>query len=160
MGSNWSSITKVKVYTNISSNLGGADAPIFIIPVAYGTNRYILGSDPTDINNYLATTPNGGFGYLQSELTQAVAGTVPAPGVTANVGDPGTLYGIFTLGVDYIFPQPGSGVTSSFVGDRYVGVGVYESEPCDDYESLILGGRLRVGQVAVGVKFRFFFEYM
>jgi hypothetical protein len=160
VGSNWSAITKVKVYTNISSNLGGADAPIFTIPVAYGTNKYILGSDPTDINNYLATTPNGGFGYLTANLTQVVAGTVPAPGVTANVGDAGTLYGIFTLGVDYIFPQPGSGVTSSFVGDRYVGVGVYESAPCDDYESLQISGRLRVGQVAVGVKFRFFFEYM
>jgi hypothetical protein len=52
VGSNWSSITRVKVYTNISSDLGGADAPIFIIPVAYGTNKYILGSDPTDINNF------------------------------------------------------------------------------------------------------------
>ena len=159
VGNNWSSITKVKVYTNISSDLGGADAPEFTIPVAYGTNKYILGSDPTDINNYLATNPGGGFGYLQAELTQVVPGVVPAPGVTANVGDDGTLYGIFTLGVDYIFPQPGSGVTSSFVGDRYVGVGDYEGEPCDDYESLQISARIRVGQVATDVKFRFFFEY-
>jgi hypothetical protein len=159
VGNNWSTITRIKVYTNISSNLGGANAPEFTVPVAYGTNKYILGSDPTDINNYLGTNPSGGFGYLQVPLTQVVAGVVPAPGVTANVGDAGTLFGIFTLGVDYIFPQPGSGVTSSFVGDRYLGVGVFESAPCDDYESVQISGRIRVGQVATGVKFRFFFEY-
>jgi hypothetical protein len=160
VGSNWSSITKVKVYTNISSNLGGAAIPIFSINGASGLNKYILGSDPTDFNNYLGSG-TGGFQYLLAELNLVVPGVVPAPGVTANVGDAGTLYGIFTLGVDYIFPQPGSGVATSFVGDRYVGVGIFNgSEPCDDYQSLYISGNLKVGQVAVGVKFRFFFEYM
>ena len=92
-----------------------------------------------------------------------VPGVVPAPGVTANVGDPGTCYKLLTIGVDYIFPDPLTTGQSSIIGDKYIGVGLFEgmtTEPCDDYMSQVLGAVLQAGQAAVGVKYRFFFEYM
>jgi hypothetical protein len=158
VGNNWGTITKIKVYTNISSDLGGADAPVFFISAIRGLNKYVLGSDPTDFNNFLSAS-TGGFQYLNAELNQVVSGTVPPSGVTPNIGDAGTLYGIFTLGTDYVFPQVGSGITTSIVGDRYVGVGLYEGNNCDDYISLLISGSVRAGQAVSGFKFRFFLEY-
>jgi hypothetical protein len=164
VGNNWNAITKIKVYTNISSNVGAGQLPKFSISGSWGINKYELGSDPLDYNNYLGTYPGGGFTYVSVDLDQVVPGTVPAPGVTANVGDPGTCYKLLTIGVDYIFPDPLTTGQSSIVGDKYIGVGTYtfgpSTEPCDDYMSQVLAGNLQGGQAAVGVKYRFFFEYM
>lgn len=163
IGNNWNAITKIKVYTNISSNLGGGEIPQFSIGGAYGINKYTLGSDPLDLNNLLGFYPASAFVYPYEELNLVVPGVVPAPGVTANVGDPGTCYGIFVIGTDYIFPDPLTSVPTSIVGDKYVGVGTFTLGPttvsCDDYISLQLSGNLRAGQAAVGVKYRFFLEY-
>jgi hypothetical protein len=163
VGNNWNAITKIKVYTNISSDLGAGQLPRFSISGAYGINKYDLGSDPLVFANFLGFYPASAFTYAYKELDLVVTGTVPAPGVTANVGDPGTCYGIFVVGTDYIFPDPLTIIPTSIVGDKYVGVGSYTfgptTVPCDDYISLQLSGNLQAGQAAVGVKYRFFFEY-
>jgi len=162
VGNNWNAITKIKVYTNISSDVGAGDLPAFSISGAWTINKYILGSDPTVESNWLGAYPGGAFTYLYADLDQVVAGPVPPPGVTANVGDAGTCYKIFTIGVDYVFPDVSG--QSSIVGDKYIGVGTYTSGPtttaCDDYMSQVLSGNLQASQAAVGVKYRFFFEYM
>jgi len=164
VGNNWNAITKIKVYTNISSDVGAGDLPAFSISGSSSINKYVLGSDPLDYNNFLAQGEASAFTYLYADLDQVVPGVVPAPGVTANVGDPGTCYKIFNIGVDYIFPDPLSFITTSIVGDKYIGVGTYTfgptTTPCDDYMSLLLSGNLQASQAAVGVKYRFFFEYM
>jgi hypothetical protein len=163
VGNNWNAITKIKVYTNISSDVGAGELPKFSISGAWGINKYVLGSDPTVEANWLACYPGSAFTYLYADLDQVVSGTVPPPGLTANVGDDGTCYKIFTIGVDYIFPDPLSLGQTSIVGDKYIGVGTYTfgptTVPCDDYMSLQLSGNLQAEQAAVGVKYRFFFEY-
>ena len=164
VGNNWNAITKIKVYTNISSDLGAGEIPRFSISGAFGINKYVLGSDPLDFNNFLGFYPASAFTYLYADLDLIVPGVVPSPGVTTNVGDPGTCYGIFDIGSDYIFPDPSTSVLTSIVGDKYIGPGTYTfgptTDPCDDYASLMISGNLQAGQAAVGVKFRFFFEYM
>jgi hypothetical protein len=163
VGNNWNAITKIKVYTNISSDLGAGQLPRFSISGAYGINKYELGSDPLVFANFLGFYPASAFTYAYKELDLVVTGPVPSPGVTANVGDPGTCYGIFDVGTDYIFPDPLTTIPTSIVGDKYVGVGSYTfgptTVPCDDYISLQLSGNLQAGQAAVGVKYRFFFEF-
>ena len=161
VGNNWNAIIKMKVYTNISSDVGAGDLPAFSISGSWTVNKYVLGSDPLDYNNFLGNYPGGAFTYMFAELDQVVPGIVPPPGLTANVGDDGTCYKIFTIGVDYVFPD-GSG-QSSIVGDKYIGVGTYSgitTQPCDDYMSQVLTGVLSPRVISAGVKYRFFFEYM
>lgn len=163
VGNNWNAITRIKVYTNISSDLAGAQIPRFSISGANGVNKYDLGSDPLNFNNFLGFYPASAFTYQYLELNQIQAGVVPPPGVTANVGDEGTFYGIFDIGTDYIFPDPFAFINTSIIGDKYIGVGTYTfgptTVPCDDYMSQMISGNLQAGQGAVGVKYRFFFEY-
>jgi hypothetical protein len=164
VGNNWNAITRIKIYTNISSDLGGAQPPRFSISGAVGVNKYDLGSDPLNFNNFLGFYPASAFTFQYLELNQIQAGTVPPPGVTANVGDAGTYYGIFDIGTDYIFPDPFAFISTSIIGDKYMGVGTYTfgptTVPCDDYMSQMISGNLQAGQAATDVKYRFFFEYM
>jgi|688.fasta_scaffold05395_8 hypothetical protein len=161
LGNNWNAITKIKVYTNISS--ASALVPTFSISGAAGVNQYLQGTDPLDYNNWLNLAPATVFTYPAASLSQVVPGVVPPAGVTANVGDPGTYYGIFDIGVDYMYPDSSSSVTTSIVGDQYIGPGTYTfgmtTYNTDNYMSLMLSGNLNPRLVATGVKYRFFLEY-
>jgi hypothetical protein len=137
--------------------------PTFSISGAAGVNQYLQGTDPLDYNNWLNLAPATVFTYPAASLSQVVPGVVPPAGVTANVGDPGTYYGIFDIGVDYMYPDSSSSVTTSIVGDQYIGPGTYTfgmtTYNTDNYMSLMLSGNLNPRLVATGVKYRFFLEY-
>ena len=142
----WNAITKLKVYTNISSDLSGANEPNSALFMSIGTNRYLAGTS-TYFDTPLIQT--GSYGEPFSKLLEnVIAGTVPPPGVTANVGDAGTLW------TEFDFTANGS-QGFSHVGNRFVSTdGTY-----DTWVSCLISLGLRTGQIVNGVKFRFFIEY-
>jgi len=154
-GINWNSITRVKVYTNISSDLAGSD-PEFALSVSYNINQY------NQVDNSFLGARDGGAGTgVYSVFNNIVPGTVPPPGLTANIGDPGTLFGIFDAGVD--FPVTlGSLLVSSIIGDQYIGPGtfVFGSTVYNtfDYQSTWICANFFPAIIG-NVKFRFFIEY-
>jgi hypothetical protein len=163
IGNNWNSIARIKVYTNISADLNGASSPLINISRSTATNQYTQGADPLNIDNWLNFYGGSAGFYPDLTLSNVVPGTIPAPGVTANIGDEGTLFGVFTSGVDFIYPNDIS-APSSIVGDRYIGPGTFVfgiyTYPTDDYMSVLIGCNLQPKQALVDVKYRFFIEYM
>lgn len=144
--STWNAITKLKVYTNISSDLGGANEPVSALFMSIGTNRYLAGTS-TYFDTPLIQTGSYGEPFSKT-LENIIAGTVPAPGVTANVGDEGTLW------TEFDFTANGS-QGFSHVGNRFISTdGTY-----DTWVSCLISLGLRTGQIVNGVKFRFFIEY-
>ena len=164
INNNWNAITKIKVYTNISSDLGAFDVPTTSMKIAYGDCYYKQGLDPLDINNYWGISDGGSGTYTYLLLTSVVPGTIPPPGLTTNIGDAGTLYGEFVIGTDFIYPSLDNPAATSIVGDKYIGTGTWldgiNLEPADIYKSVWISINLRVNQVLTGVKYRFFLEYM
>jgi hypothetical protein len=164
INNNWNAITKIKVYTNISSDLGGFGIPITNMNIIFGDCYYKQGLDPLDVNNYWGMMDAGSGSYNSLLLTSVVPGTVPPTGVTANVGDDGTLYGEFVIGTDFIYPSLDNPAATSIVGDKYIGTGIWidgiNPEPADIYKSVWIGINLRPNQVLTDVKYRFFVEYM
>lgn len=150
-GPNWNGVTRIKVYTNISSNITGS-TPQFRLSVSYNTNQY----DQAD-NSFLNASNSGAGSGIGINLTSAVPGTVPPAGLTANVGDDGTLYGIFEAGVDFT-PT----INSSIVGDAFLGAGTYTFGMTTyntwDYQSVWVCGNL-LPYIIGNVKFRYFLEY-
>jgi hypothetical protein len=164
INNNWNAITKIKVYTNISSNLGAFDTPTTNMRIIFGDCYYKQGLDPLDINNYWGMSDAGAGTYNALELTSVVPGTVPPTGVTANIGDDGTLYGEYVIGTDFIYPSLDNPAATSIVGDEYIGTGTWldgiNLEPADIYKSVWISINLNPFQVLTGVKYRFFLEYM
>jgi hypothetical protein len=164
INNNWNAITKIKVYTNISSDLGAFDTPTINMKVAFGDCYYKQGLDPLDVNNYWGLSDSGSGTYTGLLLTSVVPGTVPPTGVTTNIGDDGTLYGEFVIGTDFIYPSLDNPAATSIVGDKYIGTGTWldgiNLEPADIYKSVWISINLKPNQVLTGVKYRFFLEYM
>jgi hypothetical protein len=142
----WNAITKVKVYTNISSDLSGVNTPNSALFMSIGTNRY-LASTLTYVDTQLIQT--GSYGEpFNKFLENVIAGTVPPVGVTANIGDAGTLW------TEFNFIANGS-QGFSHVGNRFISTdGTY-----DTWVSCLISIGLRTGQIVNDVKFRFFLEY-
>lgn len=142
----WNAITKCKVYTNISSDLSGANEPVCALAISVGTNRYIAGTN-TFSDNVLIQT--GSYGNPTSKsIEDVISGTIPPPGVTANIGDPGTLWTEFSFTANNV-------QGSSHVGNKFISTdGTY-----DTWNSNLISIGLRTGQIVSGVKFRFFIEY-
>jgi hypothetical protein len=137
----WNGITKVKVYTNISSN-GIAGTPTAGLSGARGLNTYGANTN-TFITNGIAGAPTN---WIPSfNLSNVIPGTVPSPGVTANIGDPGTLWGEVVL---------------NGIGTRVVDTFLSTNGTEDIWETAYISMRVQPRVIAVGVKFRFFIEYM
>ena len=152
-GSPWSSITKVKVYTNISSN-GLASVPQALIWASQQYNTYLTGTQ-TFVSDGLATSPQlyfrenplSNFGF---NLNNVIAGTVPAPGVTANIGDDGTCWGEISIATNLF----NSSLFTTTVGDVFVST----DGTNDIWLTTFLGMGIRP-RVIGAVKFQFFIEY-
>ena len=144
----WNAITKIKVYTNISSDLGlGVDPPVASLVGGYGINRYLTGTN-TFVDTIQIQTGNY-FSPPYKDVDLVIAGTVPAPGVTANVFDEGTLW------VEYPFTAANM-LGYSHVGNKYISTdGVY-----DTWISIFISINFKANQILSGIKFRFFIEYM
>jgi hypothetical protein len=142
----WNAITKLKVYTNISSDLSGANEPNSALFMSIGTNRYLAGTS-TYFDTPLIQT--GSYGEPFSKfLENVIAGPIPPAGVTANVGDAGTLW------TEFDFTANGS-QGFSHVGNRFISTdGTY-----DTWVSCLISLGLRTGQIVNAVKFRFFIEF-
>ncbi len=142
----WNAITKLKVYTNISSDLTGVNEPNSALFMSIGTNRYLAGTT-TYFDTPLIQT--GSYGEPFSKLLEnTIAGTVPPVGVTANIGDAGTLW------TEFNFTANGS-QGFSHVGNKFISTdGTY-----DTWVSFLISLGLRTGQIVNDVKFRFFIEY-
>lgn len=144
----WNVITKIKVYTNISSNLGlGVDAPMVALFGGLGLNNYVTGTN-TFVNNTFLQTGNY-INPVTANVDNVIAGTVPAPGVTANVFDEGTLW--------TEFPWSAANVLGySHVGNKFV-----SSDGINDlWAGVFISINFKAQQVLSGIKFRFFIEYM
>ena len=143
----WNAITKIKVYSNIVPDLG--ETPILDLTAGSLYNNYAAGTT-TWISDGIggASTP-----FLQNPvlLTNQIAGVVPSPGVTTNIGDPGTVWGEATL-------TPGMfnyGTTPlSFIGDQFISTDGVEDTWFTRYISAFFKHR-----VIGNVRFRFFIEY-
>jgi hypothetical protein len=144
----WNVITKIKVYTNISSDLGlGVDSPQVALFGGLGLNNYTAGTN-TFVNNVSINT--GSYvDPVSANVDNVIAGTVPAPGVTANVGDEGTLW--------TEFPWSAANVLGySHVGNKFVSTDGVN----DLWAGVFISINFKANQILSGIKFRFFIEYM
>jgi hypothetical protein len=145
----WNAITKIKVYSNIVPNLG--DTPTFTLTANSLYNNYVAGtttwisdgigggSSPFLINPVLLTN------------VRAYTGPAPSPGITTNIGDPGTVWGelVLTPSMFYYGTTP-----LSFVGDQFISTDGVE----DIWFTRYISGFFK-HRVIGNVKFRFFIEY-
>lgn len=137
----WNGITKVKVYTNISSNglVGTVKAGL---AGARQQNTYTANTT-TFISDGIGNAPTNFIPTF--DLLNIIPGTVPAPGVTTNIGDTGTVWGEVTL----------NGIGTR-VGDTFLSTDGTE----DIWETAYITMKVIPRLAAVGIKFRFFIEYM
>ena len=143
----WNAITKIKVYSNIVPVLGSD--PSFTLTAGSQYNNYTAGT-----SNWITSGIGGASSpFLQNPivLTNQIAGSPPSPGLTTNIGDPGTVWGQATL-------TPGMfvyGTTPlSFIGDQFISTNGVQDTWFTRYISAFLRH-----QVIGNVRFRFFIEY-
>jgi hypothetical protein len=144
----WNVITKIKVYTNISSDLGlGVNEPQVALFGGLGLNNYTAGTN-TFVNNVSINTGSY-IDPVSANIENVIAGTVPAPGVTANIGDEGTLW--------TEFPWSAANVLGySHVGNKFVSTDGVN----DLWAGVFISINFKANQILSGIKFRFFIEFM
>jgi hypothetical protein len=145
----WNAITKIKVYSNIVPDLG--DTPIFTLTANSLYNNYAAGTT-TWISDGIGggSTPFLTNSILLTNVT-AYTGPAPSPGITTNIGDPGTVWGEVVLTPDMF----NYGTTPlSFVGDQFISTDGVEDIWFTRYISAFFKHR-----VIGNVRFRFFIEY-
>lgn len=143
----WNSISKIKVYTNIVPNI--EETPSFTLTAGSQYNDYLAGTS-TFVTNGIGSSSSP---FLSSSisLSNTISGVAPPPGVAANIGDPGTVWGESVLTPSsFLF-----GTTPvSFVGDQFISTDGINDTWFTRYISAFLRHRM-IG----AVKFRFFIEY-
>ena len=154
IGSPWSRITKVKVYTNISSN-GLLNTPQALLWGAQQYNTYLAGTQSFVVDGtgvapqfYFRPNPSINAGF---NLSNVITGIVPAPGVTPNIGDAGTCWGEIDVPTSLL----DSSLYSTSVGDLFISTDGTE----DIWLTTVLGMAIRPRLAAVDIKFRFLIEY-
>lgn len=143
----WSAITKIKVYSNIVPNVGVP--PTFTLTAGSQFNEYTAGTQAWVTSGIGgASTP-----FLTNSilLTNIIPGIVPSPGVTTNIGDPGTVWGEAVL-TPSMFNYGATPL--SFVGDQFISTDGVNDTWFTRYITAFLKHR-----VAGNVRFRFFIEY-
>jgi hypothetical protein len=141
----WNSITKIKVYTNVVTDIGVN--PSFGLTSTAGYNTY----DASTTNWIAQGLSYGDTPYVTPfSLTNTIAGSNPV-GLTANVGDAGTRWGEITL-----TPSSFLGVlfSVSFIGDKFISTDGVEDTWFTRYITAFL-----VPRTTGDVKYRFFIEY-
>lgn len=138
---NWNAITKIKVYTNIVPG----DTPEACILSSVGINLY----DANTTNLITGTT--GGMQFAPFfNLSNTVSG-VGTPGLSTNIGDPGTAWGEYDGPFDISDANIGD---FSFVGNKFISTNGTEDLWFTKYISLVIKPK-----VIGAVKFQFFLEY-
>jgi hypothetical protein len=143
----WNAIIKIKVYTNIVYDPIAGDPPSAAIFENSCTNWYAPGTTTPNLNGS-AQAPGGAgsFGPNFTALQNIVPG-IGTPGVTPNIGDPGTAWGEIT--------GTWSAWGLSQIGDVFLSTdGTY-----DYWFTRVISLYLKP-QVIGAVKFRFFIEYV
>lgn len=143
----WNAIIKIKVYTNIVYDPISGDPPAAAIFENSCTNWYAPGTTSPNLNGS-AQGPGGAgsFGPNFTALQNIVPG-IGTPGVTPNIGDPGTAWGEIT--------GTWSAWGLSQIGDVFLSTdGTY-----DYWFTRVISLYLKPQVVGV-VKFRFFIEYI
>jgi hypothetical protein len=142
----WNSITKMKVYSNIVPVSGSE--PSFTITAGTQYNQYIAGT-----NTWVSAGTGDAGTFLQNPivLNNVIPGVVPSPGVTTNIGDPGTVWGEAVLNPT-MFAYGSTPL--SYVGDQFISTDGVNDTWLTRYISAFLRHR-----VIGNVKFRFFIEY-
>jgi len=143
----WNAITKIKIYSNIVPDTGSN--PSFTLTAGSQYNSYTAGT-----TTFVASGIGGANSpFLQNPivLNNVISGVVPSPGVTTNIGDPGTVWGeaIITPAMFYYGTTP-----LSYVGDQFISTDGVNDTWFTRYISAFLRHRV-IGDV----KFRFFIEY-
>jgi hypothetical protein len=143
----WNSITKIKVYTNIVPAVG--QTPTFTLTAGSQYNDYQAGTF-TFVSSGIGGASNP---FLQNEiiLNNIIAGVVPAPGLTTNIGDDGTVWGEVALTPSMFLYNVN---LTSFVGDQFISTDGTNDTWFTRFISAFLKHRV-IGTV----KFRFFIEF-
>jgi len=142
----WNAITKIKVYTNISSN-GISGSLIAGLAGGQGYNDYQAGTT-TFVGSGVGVATNP---YVTFTFNNVIAGVVPSPGVTANIGDAGTFWGEYTISLGTLSPY----LLGTSVGDQFIST----DGTTDTWLTTML--TLSITPRVIGnVKFQFFIEYM
>jgi hypothetical protein len=141
----WNTITKIKVYSNIVPVLGSP--PSFTLTNGALYNNYVANT-----STFVSSGTGNAGTFLQNPivLTNVIAGIVPSPGLTTNIGDPGTVWGeAITTPAMFFY-----GTTPSFVGDQFISTDGVNDTWFTRYISAFFKHR-----VIGNVRFRFFIEY-
>jgi len=144
----WNQITKIKVYTNLSSNNGGIN---FCLNQSNTLNRYNI-STGTFVS---AGNSNTGVYDAYYNIDSVVSGAILGLNVlTANIGDAGTVYkevSFANIG--------GGGILENIIGDYYIGQNLVSSVLRDIWLTRFISFQLQPNAALVGLKVRFFIEY-
>lgn len=144
----WNSITKIKVYSNIVPVI--SQNPTFTLTASSQYNDY-----QANTFNFVSSGIGGGSNpFLQNSivLNNTIAGTIPSPGLTTNIGDEGTVWGEVVLNTSMFFY---SSTPLSFVGDQFIST----DGTNDTWFTRMISGFFK-HRVIGAVKFRFIIEYM
>ena len=139
----WNAITKIKVYTNIKPPLGVT--PNIQISCGSALNLYL--ANTTTLSSF---NPQSSGTIGQFNISNLISG-VASPGLSANIGDPGTAWDERT------WPNPGlNGAPDgySIVGDFFVST----DGALDTWYTKYISFQI-APKVIGNVKFRFFIEY-
>jgi hypothetical protein len=148
----WNNLLKLKVYTNLLTDFGGATMGL---TQGSTVNLYEAGT-----TNLVGVDAGGGAGNYGNgttvpyyfDLNSNVPGTGVGGTLSANIGDPGTLYTVrdYSLMPSYL----GSGF-----GNIYMGQTTYNSILCDKWVGRGAQFQLQPRAAYTGLKIRFFIEY-
>jgi len=151
----WQGITKIKVYTNLSSTNAnvtfGVNTGSQITLYEPGTNN-IVNTGVGGAGNY-GSIGSGYYGYCD----QSIPGATLAPNaLTSNIGDAGTCWGEFSI-------LSGTNGVHSQVGDLFIGniVNPYTPPPTtvDSWLSAYFVFGIQPRVALTGFMFRFFIEH-
>lgn len=146
----WNGIKKLKVYTNLLNDAGGAS---YGLGVSYGANLYELGTTTFYLQSgNISEFPFGAYGSLGSVVT----GTPSVGTLSSNIGDAGTYYGELDLSAALL--TGGYSFLNSF-GDMYAGIFDDSGYDVDKWYSAFINFSFKAGQSLTGLKVRFFIEY-
>jgi hypothetical protein len=148
----WNNLLKLKVYTNLLTDFGGATMGL---TQGSTVNLYVAGT-----TNLVGVAAGGGAGNYGNggtvpnyfDLNSNVPGTGVGGTLSANIGDPGTLYTVrdYSLMPSYL----GSGF-----GNIYMGQTTYNSILCDKWVGRGAQFHIQPRAAYTGLKLRFFIEY-
>jgi hypothetical protein len=144
----WNQMTKIKVYTNLLAD--GLNPSKYGLYASRCTNYY--DSLTGELLGYSDARADSVTNISTAELDQTVSGTPVGTNVSANIGDPGTLWG--EQDISSFDP-----IVNHGAGDNFLGTEPLYGVTVNTWFTRYLQFGIGITNNVANVKFRFFIEY-